>query len=266
MLNEAKLIVSAISDKLKDNAQVIEYCKTMKTNICNENQKNLIVSLNIGGKEYSIMKNILLSIEGTLFYCYFVKEQYETVVFFDRDGEYFNDIIDYYNYRCLPLITFSNERLKRLQSDAIYYEIHPLANYIHYFLTPIQIESIMSISTIYDGENNINASLTSTESRMGVISIKFEYYITFKLNITCEFDSISIKGYSGVIRNGWDSNNGNFSLVYTSLDNYTWLNVGQLPSDIRTIKTIQLFKSKGRYIKFSHYQYLGIGYLKINKC
>lgn len=268
MINELKRLFSTISNKLKDNNHLIEYCKTLKDNKTNESEKEQIINLNIGGKKYKILKRILISIEDTLFYflIYFNKEDNHTSIFFDRDGQYFQDIIDYYNYRRLPLKSFSEERLKILQTDAYYYNIHPLIDYINYYITPIQIEAIMTPSNIYDGENDINASLTSRQLNMGVITTTYPYSIIFKLNIDCEFDSITIKGYSGEIRPGWDSNYGSFSLIYSSIDSDNWVNIGQLPSDIRSFKTVPVLTNKGRYIKFEHHSHLGIGYLKINKC
>ncbi len=54
--------------------------------------------------------------------------------------------------------------------------------------------------------------------------------------------------------------------IQTSKDRTNWLSVGTIPNNYAsTIVTVKLTKSTGRFIRFHHNSYVGLGYLNIKK-
>lgn len=88
-------------------------------------------------------------------------------------------------------------------------------------------------------------------------------WIIVELNNVKEFDEIEIAGWNGNT-SLWSPSNGSGASIMTSIDKNNWKTVGTIPSGYSsTIITVKLTKSIGKYIKFSHNSYLGLGYLNI---
>jgi hypothetical protein len=85
------------------------------------------------------------------------------------------------------------------------------------------------------------------------------------MNREIEFEEIELGGYNGNSL-AWYVGNGRAANIYTSMDKNTWTTVGTIPGDFGAeIMTVKVTKSKAKYIRFSHSDYLGIGYLDIKE-
>jgi len=89
--------------------------------------------------------------------------------------------------------------------------------------------------------------------------------ITITFNKEIDLEELEIGGYNGNSV-AWYAGNGSNANILTSMNNSNWTSVGTIPADYGAkIQTVKVTKSKAKYIRFSHTDYLGIGYLNISE-
>ena len=77
-----------------------------------------------------------------------------------------------------------------------------------------------------------------------------------------EIEEINVGGYNGNT-GSWSPTNGSGATVHTSNDKILWTQVGVITSLGAFISNVKLKKTNGKYLKFNHTSYLGLGYLEI---
>ena len=120
----------------------------------------------------------------------------------------------------------------------------------------------------FDEMNNYGThdfrDLEFTDIIYGGIYVGSPYTIMLELNCEHEFDKIQVRGVIGY--DGFWPPSGANAKILTSKDKTEWTVVGSLPSNFgQQILTVSLKKTIAKFIKFQHYEELGLGYLKINK-
>ena len=81
----------------------------------------------------------------------------------------------------------------------------------------------------------------------------------------CEFQEIEAAGFNGN-KTLWFPGNGSGAKIYTSQDKEKWVQVGTLSSSYASkIVTCKLKRSQGRYLKFEHNSFIGLGYLFVKR-
>lgn len=109
------------------------------------------------------------------------------------------------------------------------------------------------------GENSLDSIINLDES--GLCTEK-RGSVKLELSKLTEINFIEIVGYCG--SKLWDPALGSFSVVETSIDGITFVEVGILPIIGRYISTVKLIQSKTRYIKISNKSTcIGLSYVKI---
>jgi hypothetical protein len=226
--------------------------------------------LNIGGEKYEVSLYTLKSRRGTIFYKQILRGEIKkgSTTFYDRDSTYFPIILNFLRTGKLKTPKLTEDQEDDLLSEAQFYEV----NYIIETLkaTPQEVE-YTAVET--SGNFTYNDQVVGTNSHKDLrnksllkgVCANTPGVITITFSRVVEFDEIDIAGYNGNSL-AWFVGNGREANIYTSLDKSKWTHIGQIPNDFGAeIKNLKVTKSKGKYIKFSHNDHLGIGYLDIKE-
>lgn len=264
-----------LEEKLKNNLKELEdktnnfeiLDKQLNEIIC---ENNPTIKLNIGGKVFKIKKLTLTKYKCSLFSklidLYTEKNLPLNELFIDRDPEYFGIILDYVRTGLFDNSLIDEYNINKLYNESTYYGIQDLTEKLDFYNKPIKLIKFTS-SPRYSsnvGTHNLEDILKG-DLLIGGICVISPYEIIFELELPSEISSIEIGGYCGNV-NSWNPSNGSNAIISTSIDNKCYNEVGKLPNDFgKFIQHVCLKLSKAKFIKFKHSNYLGIGYLKINK-
>jgi hypothetical protein len=227
-------------------------------------KKDPTIKLNVGGKIFKTKLATLLSVKDSLFYKIFSQNSDEKTqeIFFDRSYRLFPLILDYLRTKHFSRKNISCFDIEDLIEEANFYNLTEFTQLLEENCRDIEFvsfEGAPRYSTV--GTHNVH-DLTDPSMTKG-ICVQTPYHIIIELNYEHEIAGIECGGYNG--NTGmWGATNGANAKIYTSLDKNTWTEVGQLPSTHGArIQTVRLTHSIGKYIKFQHNNYLGLGYLKV---
>jgi hypothetical protein len=232
--------------------------------------QNEIVTFNVGGKMFATKTDTLLNIKDTLFYKLIVSNKFnlKEEIFIDRSPYLFPYILDYIRFKKINYKRFSKEELEELRKDCEYYEIGDICVYLDDQLKEIDFVNFQSSGSYT--YNNQTAGTNSVKdlkdkSLTKGICTNSPGWIIIELNNEWEFNELEVAGWNGN-STLWSKANGAGASIQTSKDKTNWTTVGTIPTNYGdTIQTAKLTRSSGRYIKFNHTSYLGIGYLNIKK-
>jgi hypothetical protein len=225
-------------------------------------------SLNIGGKIYEVSLHTLKSRRGTIFYKQILRGEIKkgSTTFYDRDATYFHYLLNFLRTGKLKTEKLNDEQKEDLLNEALFYEI----NYVIETLkaTPGEVEfTAFETSGEYNysgtvvGTNNVK-DLKDKSLTKGIVA-NTPGTITLTLSREVEFEEMDIGGYNGNSV-AWYAGNGQNANIQTSVDKNKWTQVGTIPTDFgATVITVKVTKSKAKYIRFSHTDFVGIGYLDI---
>lgn len=242
----------------KNSEKKIEELKKVNEGAC---------TLNIGGKKYEVSLYTLKSRRGTLFYKQILRGEIKkgTTTFYDRDNTYFPFILNFLRTGKLKAEKLDDGEKDDLINEAKFYEI----NYIIETLkaTPIEVQftkfeasSTFTYNDAIVGTNNVK-DLTDKSLTKGIVT-DTNGVITITFNRESEFEEIAVGGYNGNSL-AWFAGNGKGANILTSLNGTNWTTVGSLNEHEAKIQTIKVNRSVAKYIRFTHTDYLGIGYLEI---
>jgi len=249
-----------------------EKWKKMDERVCNlkNTENNQTVTFNVGGKIFSTKMDTILSVKDTLLYKLITSDKFnlKKEIFFDRSPKMFYHILDFLRFKKINYKRFNKEELNELKIETEYYEIAEIYGYLHDQLKEIEFVRFES-NGVYEYNNqtagtNLVKDLNDRSLLKGICA-KSPGWIVIELNSEWEFEELDIAGWNGN-SSLWYNGNGSGASILTSIDKINWKSVGTIPSNYAgTIQTVKLAKSTGRYIKFNHSSYLGIGYLNIKK-
>jgi hypothetical protein len=233
-------------------------------------KENEIVKLNVGGKRFATRTETLLKIKDTLFYKMILSKKFDLrdEIFFDRSPKIFPYLLDYLRYGTINYKRFSKDEMEELKVEAEYFEFGDILSYLEERMKEVEIVKMefsgpYYYSNIIVGTNN-HEDLKDRSMTKGICATT-PGWITFELNNEWEFDEIEVGGYNGNATY-WYNANGAGATIQTSNDKVNWKNVGTVPSNYGTQPvTVKLTKSSGKYLKFTHNSYLGLGFLNIKK-
>ena len=224
--------------------------------------------LNIGGTKYWTSLHVLKSRRGTMFYKQIlrgeIKKDKET--FYDRDDTYFPLILNFLRTGKAKTDKLKDEEKEDLLNEAQFYEINFIIETLR--ATAAEVEfSKFEFSGEFKYEDKVigtnNCKDLKDKSLMKGIVANTPGVITLTLNRECETEEIEIGGYNGN-STAWYVGNGKGANIFTSTDNSSWINVGVLPEDFgHNIIKISIKRGKIKYLRFSHTDYMGIGYLEV---
>ena len=248
----------------KTDEQVVELIKK---------NKDLIITLDIGGKKFQTKLDTLLSMKDTLFYKLLLggKLDLKSEIFIDRSYFYFHYILSYLRNKKLIETSLTTQQIDCLLDEANFYELQELIDILAEMKREVKYVSF-EFNGAYNssgrtaGTNNIE-DLNNFEDRSlrkGICAIS-PGWIIIQLNREVEFEEIEVGGWNGDTTL-WGVANGACASILTSTDKINWNNVGILPSGFGSaITTVRCTKTKAKYVKFNHNSYLGLGYFKIKK-
>ena len=242
-------------------------------NLISSKTKNPTISLDVGGKKFQTKLETLLSIKDTLFYRLILsnKIDYSNEIFIDRDPEYFDSVLSFLRNKKLNLNIFKDKQLKQLKLESDFYGLTDLESNVDEALSQVYFLSFQASGTFVSGTTTAGTQKVEhlndfeDKSLKNGICTSYNGWIMFELNREVEFDSLLIAGWGGN-PTIWSPSNGASSRILTSLDNKTYVDVGNTGSNYSSISEIKVTKSRAKYIKLQSTSYLGLGYLKINKC
>lgn len=275
-LDALKIRLETIEEQLTSQSKEIEKREQKWKNIEPKlgyiiNTQGERIKLNIGGKIFSTSAHTLSSIRDSLLARLIDSGKIDTKeeIFIDRSHRVFEYILDFYRIRQINYKKLSKDDLKLLKEDAEYYHISEISNYLEERLKePSFIKFESNANYIYSGKTagtNKIEDLSSTDLKTGICA-NSPGKIIIEMNADYEFEEIEIAGWNGD-STIWYNENGAGAKIMTSMDKIKWKDVGKISSGYgKAIKKIKVTKSTGKYIKFEHTSYLGLGYLRIIKC
>jgi hypothetical protein len=228
--------------------------------------KDTIMKLNIGGKIFQAKISTLLHIKDTLFYklvCTNIDSNTEIKrdIFIDRSYEHFNMLLDYLRTGKYCLDGFTAFEIDDIKKEAEYYGLSEISEYIETKMKEIEFVRLEAAPQ-YSTAGTYKLEDLKDKSMMKGICVQSPYHIIIELNSVHPIDEIEIGGYNG--NPGiWYVGNGSGARILTSVNKNEWKDVGVIPSFGASIVNVKLTPSEGKFIKFQHTSYLGIGYLNI---
>jgi hypothetical protein len=235
--------------------------------------KDLIITLDVGGKKFQTKLETLLSYKDTLFYKIFLdgKLDLRSEIFIDRSYFFFHHILSYLRNKKLIDTSLSNQELEELFEDACFYEIQELIDNLQELKKEVKYISY-EFSGVYNYSGRIAGSnkiedLNNFDDRTlknGICAVS-PGWIIIELSREVEFQEIEIGGWNGDT-SLWGASNGASAAILSSNDKNFWNTIGTIPTNFgASIITVKLTKTKAKYIKFNSNSYLGLGYFKIHK-
>lgn len=275
-LLDIKQRLISIENNLAQKSKIIEerekkwnHIDKVISNLRNRNEK--LFDLNIGGTLFTASESTLMKEKNSLFYKMISQGSLKSnqEIFFDRSPISFPHILDYLRKGEFDYKPFKKIQLMEIQKDAEFYGIESLWEVVNELtkdigLVRFEFSGPYVFKGVTAGTNKIE-DLTSKNLNIGGICADKPGWLIVELNNEWEFEEIEVGGWCGN-QNLWYSGNGGGSKIFTSVDKEKWKSVGTLSSGFANkIVTVKLHRSFGRYIKFEHNNYLGLGYLFIKK-
>jgi len=227
-------------------------------------------TLNIGGKKFQVSLYTLKSRRGTIFYKQILRGEIkkDTTTFYDRDATLFPFILNFMRTGKLKIDKLNDDQKDDLLNEAQFYEINYIIETLKATPNEVEFNSFESNGNYNYSEREVGTNkvkdLKDKTLTKGICAIS-PGVITISFNREVEFEEIEIGGYNGDSV-AWYAGNGKKANIFTSLDKNSWATVGQIPDEFGAqIITIKLTKTKAKHIRFSHNDYLGIGYLNIKE-
>ena len=228
------------------------------------------VILNVGGSKFYSSLHTLKLKKGTIFYKQiFRKEiQKDKEIFYDRDPTYFPMILNFLKSGKIDIKKLSEDEKEDLLAEAQAFEVNHIVELLKATVAEVEYSKFE-----YSGEFKHNDIIVGTNNAKhlkdksltkGIVS-NSPGQITLTLSREVEFEEINIGGYNGN-STAWFVGNGRGAEISTSLNNLDWIIVGNIPAEFgHIIINIKLTKSKAKFIRFNHTDYLGIGYLEVKE-
>lgn len=240
-----------------------EIAKYLETN-------NGIITINVGGRIFKTRLRTLLSEKDTFFYYIIAQrleagEKAEEEMFFDRSYANFDFFMDYLRTKRFCLLNRTKGDLEELSNDASYYGFSVIADQIDDMMKEVEFVSMDGSSAKYSNCGNHNVKDLHDKDRKTGVTVQSPYTLIIEFNMQHTFDKIEVGGWAGNT-GSFSPTNGANSKIYVSNDKVNWgSEVGTLPGDFGDkVSTVTLKKAcTGKYIKFQHTSYIGLGYLNI---
>lgn len=221
----------------------------------------------IGGQKFHISTKSIFKHKESLFFhlIYNVDLHYiKDGIYIERNPSNIEYILNYMKHGQSNLENLTYFQLNDLKSDANYYSLPGLENYILNFLPPEIVSYKSSKHYYYSGYLNADTDVNSikTEDKKG-ITLSSPSWIIFELNNIREITEVKIKGYSGNV-NVFSSSNGSNAVISTSEDGKNFKEVGKLGSLSASLTKFSFTSSFAKYVKFSHSSYMGFSYVEFS--
>jgi hypothetical protein len=228
-------------------------------------------TLNVGGKKYEVSLHTLKSKRGTIFYKQILRGEIKKDgnVFYDRDYTYFPVILNFLRTGKLKTEKMSDEQKDDLLNEALFYEVNYIVETLkatpqEVEITNIEVNEQFTYEEAIVGGSKLGKDLKDKSLTKGVCA-HTPGVITLTLSREVEFEEIELGGYNGNSL-AWYVSNGKGASISTSINKNNWTTVGTIPDSFgATICTVKCSKSKAKYIRFSHTDYLGIGYIDVKE-
>lgn len=269
LINKIKLDANSFSNEI-DRRELLNSNEksNKKLEEINRTNTNGIVTLNIGGVEYTISIACLKMKKNTMFYKQILRGiiKNNAVVFYDRDPTYFPYILNFLRFGQFNVNRLNIEQKEELLAEAMFYEITFIVETLKNTGPSLEfIELQVTSPFILQGlplGNELIAKLNRKQLDKGFLSNP-NGEIILKLSKEVTASEIKVAGYNGNPKY-WCISNGSDCNMYTSSDKIKWEKVCSLPKNLNhEIKTISFPKTTFTYIKLSHTEYFGVGYFDL---
>ncbi len=227
-------------------------------------------TLNIGGTKFDVSLYTLKCRRGTIFYKQILRGEIKKggTAFYDRDDCHFPVILNFLRTGKFNADGLREEERDDILAEATFYEINFIIEKLkataqEVDFTAYEVNEVFK----YEGEDvgTKSAKDLKDESLRKGICANTPGNIMITLSREIEFDQISIGGYNGN-STAWYSSYGVNATISSSSDKVSWKQVGVIPDGFgASILNVRLTKSKGKYIRFAHTDYLGIGFLEVKE-
>jgi len=192
----------------------------------------------------------------------------DTETFYDRDHDFFQIILAFLRTGKLKAEGLNDDQKEDLLQEAEFFEINFILETLRATAAEVEFTKV-EISAPYT-YNEVVVGTTNPKDLKDKTLLKgmcanSPATITVHFNREVETEEVNIGGYNGNSL-AWYVGNGRGANIQTSLDNKTWNTVGVVPQEFGHILTpVKLSRSRAKYLRFSHHDYFGIGYLEVKE-
>jgi hypothetical protein len=225
--------------------------------------------LNVGGIKFTVSLHVLKSRRGTLFYKQILRKEIkkDQEVFYDRDPMYFHVILNFLRTGKIDAKKYSEDQKEDLIHESQFFEVQFIVETLRATVAEVDFtKHEFSGAFMYEDKvvgTNIPKDLKDKTLQKGIVA-NTPGVITLTLSRDVEFQEIEIAGYNGN-STAWFVGHGRGAKILTSPDNSKWTEVGIIPPEFgHEIKKVPIKKTKAKYLRFSHTDFLGIGFLQVN--
>ncbi len=227
-------------------------------------------TLNVGGKKYQVSLHTLKSRRGTKFYKQILRQEIkkDTETFYDRDNDYFQIILAFLRTGKLKADHLTEEQKEDLLQEAEFFEINFIIETLRATAAEVEFTKV-ELSAPFNYEGTVvgtnNPKDLKDKTLLKGYCANSPATITIHFNREIETEEVNIGGYNGNSL-AWYVGNGRGANIQTSLDNKTWNTVGTVSNEFGHVLTpVKLSRSRAKYLRFSHHDYFGIGYLEVKE-
>lgn len=261
--NEYKEILTLI-----DNQSKIFKKNEKLTKEIMKNNSEYVITINFGGKIYQTFLKNLIKQKNSFFYFDILEnfrseKLFKKYFFFDRNNEFSLLIINFMRTNVLNVKGLTYNELLKLLGELKYFGLWEAYKIVINSLKDIKLLKFTS-GPLHNACKTPNPNILNIKGNKGGIAVNSPYYIMFELENETEIKTIDIHGFS-LNPSLFAPTNGANAKILVSKDNINFEDVGNIPSTYNQFEIkIELKIKCGKYLKFQHTSYLGIGYLKIN--
>jgi hypothetical protein len=275
LLRDVKEGVNLVEEKVKstlhkfeDKLHKIQEVDSLIKRYCEE-YKDVVVTLNVGGKIYRLSVPKLLSCKDSLFNKLFIDNKDEFIkqeeFYIDRDPKYFKVIIEYLTLGYIPIPRNDPEPV--IEELKFFNMLEPLSNnskwedknvvdYIDY-----EINLPYLVNDLPVADDDIDS--LKTDSKDAGICCNPNGHIVFELDDTVKLTKIDMRGVT-INESIWRPSSGQKGSIFGSANKINWIKLSKIPKNYgRGITSFNCKSIPCKYLKFSHTGLFGIGYLKL---
>jgi hypothetical protein len=228
-----------------------------------------LVRINIAGKQAQTYLSNLLHLKDSLFYKLIIHDYINTEsirdeFYFDRSSEFFDILLNYIRTGIVIYEDLNGIEKNNLLTD---FEFYGFWDAVKLLKSKISIKVINVTTSLLHSNYKATADfklLHIKGNSSGYGTSTTNSWILFAFECESIVSKIEIAALSYNKPSTFATNQGKDSIIQTSLDGTTFVEVGRIPDNYSTTPiVIKLKKSRARYLKFIHTSYIGIGYLVI---
>jgi hypothetical protein len=233
-----------------------------------EKYKDLVVTLNVGGKIFKITLPKLLSVKDSLFNKVFLDDKKAFLsgqeFFIDRDSYNFSFIMEYLTF---GYISLPRGDVQKIIEELKYYNmsdpIKKPEKYERNVVDYVEYETTHSLQNTYTEVGTYDLDDLKEDKKEAGILMGANGQLIFELEDEVKVTKLDMRGVTAN-ESKFAPSSGQKANIFLSKDKVNWTKIGKVAKNYgRGIMPLKVNPMLSKYIKFTHTSQFGIGYLKV---